>query len=333
MAEAPAFIPEFALKDQSLTFPNYGARRRWQVVLDDALCHRLSLSLAGLVLISAVFFIFPGLDLATSRLFYGPAVGFALASNQALRILRGIGVDLTWLYCLLAIALLAVGLAVRKPLLWRKGLFLAGVMVIGPGLLINAVLKNHWGRARPRDIVDFGGTMPFSRVWEIVPYCKSNCSFVSGEGGASFALLALLFIIPRRFRMIAAFPLLGIISLISFNRILFGGHFLSDTLISWAIVMVVMLVLERLLLGAIADSDDHRRSQRCKTAKASSANVDAFSFPAFQKNAVRAAGSDCPCAGHRRAVRILEPDRRGTGGPDPCVRPRDHFRTARAWRS
>jgi membrane-associated PAP2 superfamily phosphatase len=32
-------------------------------------------------------------------------------------------------------------------------------VVIGPGLIINAVFKDHWDRPRPRDVVEFGGML------------------------------------------------------------------------------------------------------------------------------------------------------------------------------
>ena len=41
---------------------------------------------------------------------------------------------------------------------WRRiCLFLILVMLLGPGLLVNGVLKEYWGRPRPRNIIPFGG--------------------------------------------------------------------------------------------------------------------------------------------------------------------------------
>jgi len=43
---------------------------------------------------------------------------------------------------------------------WRvNGAFLILSVVIGPGLIINAVFKDHWDRPRPRDVVEFGGML------------------------------------------------------------------------------------------------------------------------------------------------------------------------------
>ena len=47
----------------------------------------------------------------------------------------------------------------------RHGLFIILSLAVGPGLIVNSALKEHWGRARPREITQFGGvahyTVPF----------------------------------------------------------------------------------------------------------------------------------------------------------------------------
>lgn len=39
---------------------------------------------------------------------------------------------------------------------WRhQGIFLVLLLALGPGLLVNAIFKDHWGRPRPREITQF----------------------------------------------------------------------------------------------------------------------------------------------------------------------------------
>jgi hypothetical protein len=38
------------------------------------------------------------------------------------------------------------------------GLFILLSVILGPGLLVNLVFKDHWGRPRPRQVVALGGT-------------------------------------------------------------------------------------------------------------------------------------------------------------------------------
>jgi lipid A 4'-phosphatase len=58
---------------------------------------------------------------------------------------------------------------------WRENsIFRIFLIVIGPGLIINAVFKDHWDRPRPRDVVQFGGALDYTPApWR-------------GEGGGSF---------------------------------------------------------------------------------------------------------------------------------------------------
>ena len=51
----------------------------------------------------------------------------------------------------------------------------------GPGLVVNGVLKAFWGRARPSQILEFGGAAQFTPPVQIADQCARNCSFVSGE--------------------------------------------------------------------------------------------------------------------------------------------------------
>ena len=37
--------------------------------------------------------------------------------------------------------------------------------IMGPGILVNSVFKDHWGRARPVTVEQFGGDLVFSPVW------------------------------------------------------------------------------------------------------------------------------------------------------------------------
>ncbi len=39
--------------------------------------------------------------------------------------------------------------------------FLALLYILGPGVLVNLLFKEHWGRPRPVNIVEFGGTQQY----------------------------------------------------------------------------------------------------------------------------------------------------------------------------
>ena len=90
-------------------------------------------------------------------------------------------------------------------------------------------MKGEFGRARPRDIIEFNGDQQFTRAFEISDQCHKNCSFVSGHAGIGFFFLTFGFIMRKKWAFI---PGLALGILLSYTRIAQGGHFLSDVVIA-----------------------------------------------------------------------------------------------------
>jgi lipid A 4'-phosphatase len=130
----------------------------------------------------------------------------------------------------------------RKELLPYKktGLFLVLFMVLGPGLVVNMVFKDHWGRPRPDDIVNFGGTKTFHQAWETGEAGQGG-SFPSGHASVGFFMMAPYFILKNSHRK-AAYGFLGLGIAFGFfmgaARIVQGGHFLSDVV--WSGLMTYL---------------------------------------------------------------------------------------------
>ena len=117
------------------------------------------------------------------------------------------------------------------------------VLAIGPGLIVHSLLKDHWGRPRPAQIVDFGGSGHYVPPGVISDQCARNCSFVSGHASAGFMIAAgALFWPHRRRRWLAAGLVAG--SLIGAVRIVQGGHFLSDVIGAGLVVLGTVLAVE-----------------------------------------------------------------------------------------
>jgi lipid A 4'-phosphatase len=107
-------------------------------------------------------------------------------------------------------------------------IFLALVLITGPGLIANTLLKDNWARPRPIHVVEFGGPDKFTPALERSGACERNCSFVSGEASATFALGFAVAMLARRRRaewMAAAIAAGSAAGLIRMGE---GGHFLSD---------------------------------------------------------------------------------------------------------
>ena len=144
-------------------------------------------------------------------------------------------------------------------------LYLIAVVAIGPGLVVNVVFKDHWGRARPRDVVEFGGAKAFTPAFVISDQCPKNCSFVAGHPSMAFAMVALALVAARKRRAWLIALALTVGAVVGFGRIVQGGHFLSDVVFSAIFTVAVAAGLYR-LFGLDTDSREVDRSNNAPAA-------------------------------------------------------------------
>ena len=133
----------------------------------------------------------------------------------------------------------------------RSGAFLALLLLIGPGILVNASLKSLWGRPRPLQCQEFGGEMKFLQVGEWAKRSFPNSSFPSGHAAVAFFLMGLGFVISPRRPWLRRGCFIGGMAYglaMGLTRVLQGGHFLSDVLWAGAIVYFVGVALDRFLI-------------------------------------------------------------------------------------
>ncbi len=124
-----------------------------------------------------------------------------------------------------------------------------GTMFLGPILIVNGIFKSFWGRARPQDVLQFGGNKMFTLPFEMSNQCAWDCSFMSGHTAVAFWLLAPALLTPKKFRPIALMAAGVFGCLTAVYRIGQGAHFLTDVLSS-AVLMIVLIwfVYKRLFL-------------------------------------------------------------------------------------
>lgn len=195
--------------------------------------------------VAALFVVFPDIDLWFSGLFWTREAGWYLGETWWARLFYE-AVPLIVIGTALLLLVLFVHNLVRKTVLgpfsnWAV-LVVFLTFLIGPGLVVNVVLKDNWGRARPRDIVEFGGERTFTPAFVIADQCERNCSFTAGHPSAAFALVAFAFLAVRRRRAAVAAALMAG-SLVGFGRIVQGGHFLSDVIFSGVFVVAIAWLL------------------------------------------------------------------------------------------
>ena len=190
------------------------------------------------LLVSVLLVAFSGVDLQISRLFFDDGFqparqGWVLLLQQAVNAF--IVVSMTSV-----VGLYAVNRLWKRNLLeidGRKVAYVFLVLIVGCGLIVNVALKDNFGRARPRDIAEFGGTQQFTPAFVMANGCSRNCSFSSGDAAGAF--FALAFIPLARRKRLAAVAGLGFGILVSVSRIASGAHFFSDTVVSFFVVVIV----------------------------------------------------------------------------------------------
>lgn len=222
--------------------------------------------LAFVLAATGLFLIFPAIDLWASGLFFTPGRGFLLSTDAGLRTLRVAGNVSVAVVAVLAAGQLIGRVTGPARLVFMHpthALFLLATLAVGPGVIVNLILKDHWGRPRPYMTEAFGGSAPYVPVWEMANFCTTNCSFVAGEASSAIWLTALALVAPRAWRRTVAVLTFAFAFLLSLNRIAFGGHFLSDVLLSWGLTLLVIAVLWRVIVETPAPSmTDARLSER-----------------------------------------------------------------------
>jgi membrane-associated phospholipid phosphatase len=98
------------------------------------------------------------------------------------------------------------------------------------------------------EVEAFGSEAPYVEVWRITDWCADNCSFVSGEASSAVWLVAVALVLPKSVRTPATIAATVYALLLSLNRIAFGGHFLSDVLISFGLTLLVIAVVHRAVI-------------------------------------------------------------------------------------
>ncbi|MEZ7812149.1 MAG: phosphatase PAP2 family protein [Paracoccaceae bacterium] len=207
--------------------------------------------------VAVIFGLWPEVDLTLSRLFYRPGAGFWVDDWTLVESMR---MALWRLSIVMALAAFGVTLFGRSEG-WlgapkRVWTYVAALYLMGPGLLVDRILKQYWGRARPSTVSDFGGTAEFTPFYRISDQCPSNCSFVSGEGaGAMTFAIALMVLLPFWRNTLShgecrlAQVLSGLVlALTALQRVAAGGHFVSDVLAAYILMAGMAFGLQKLFV-------------------------------------------------------------------------------------
>ncbi|MCC7047237.1 MAG: phosphatase PAP2 family protein [Alphaproteobacteria bacterium] len=130
----------------------------------------------------------------------------------------------------------------------RAAIYVLLALGLGPGLVAEIGFKDHWGRARPREIVEFGGTQRFTPAFQPADQCATNCSFVSGHAALAFGFAPLAFLLHGTRRRAALAAVTAAALGIGAMRMVQGAHFLSDVIFAGFVVVGIAWALAALIL-------------------------------------------------------------------------------------
>jgi lipid A 4'-phosphatase len=206
------------------------------------------------------FSVFPNFDLLVASLTWSDEGKFEFAENFWVRFLYLVFAKIHFAYLGLLLCLWISQWIKKAPPIKHQirvhALFLLTALILGPGLVVNYGLKENWGRARPREVIELGGANHYTPPLVMSAECKGNCSFVSGHASGAFFILSLIWVFRKRRWFWLG---IGLGGLVGMGRILQGGHFVSDVVFAfWAVYFSSLLAAMTFNLSASSANDNSR---------------------------------------------------------------------------
>ena len=223
----------------------------------------------GLPLVSLVMFVLTEifwqspLDLWIAELFFSPddTAQHWPGGQWALSRWLYLHVDkINQLFIVLGVLWLLIAIIKRRDAhAISRGAMLLLALALGPGLVINAIFKEHMGRPRPTQIEIFGGTQQYLPPLQIgsqaLAQGEKRRGFPCGHCSSAFLPFMFYFIYLRQRRyhdaLWAAGFALSFGLLMGVTRMAAGGHFLSDVLWSGYLIFMTCWAIEASVYHAI----------------------------------------------------------------------------------
>lgn len=215
--------------------------------------HRYALVLPLLILAAGTLVSWiTDVDMRLAHLFYDARTGAWPGADLApIWLSNKYGQLVGWIPALLAIGVLCASIWNKRLAPHRKwALFLVLLLAIGPGLIVNPLLKDQWGRPRPSQTEEFGGRFDYQPAWVKSEPGDRRTSFPSGHAAMGFFFTAPYFILLARRRRAAYAWLAGGVCFglfVGLARMVKGAHWASDILWSFGVVYLVAYALARWL--------------------------------------------------------------------------------------
>jgi membrane-associated PAP2 superfamily phosphatase len=207
-------------------------------------CRQELIILLTLMITTTLLFWFTDLDIKAAALFYHPENSGDVWPERhwwLWRLLFDYAFPFTVVAGVAALLMYALSHFHERTRRYRRqALYVLLVVLIGPGLLVNLVVKDHWGRPRPMHIQQFGGEYQYIPPVQIGH--TPDKSFVCGHCSVGYSFFALYFL-SKNYRVLYFGLTLALAWIMGFTRMTSGGHFLSDILWSGYLVFLVAFLL------------------------------------------------------------------------------------------
>lgn len=152
---------------------------------------------------------------------------------------------------LLAFLVFALSLFINSFKKWqRPALALVATMAIGAGLITHTLLKDHWGRPRPKQVTEFGGHQNFRPFYQpnFFQQPEPSKSFPCGHCTMGFYFFSVALLCRRLghaglFYFFFAFAIVFGIAF-GITRMMMGAHYFSDVLVTGIIMWLTAYLFD-----------------------------------------------------------------------------------------
>lgn len=223
----------------------------WRERLEWGRAHWLLLTL---VVLSTALFWVTDWDIRIMRLFFDPAhpeAAWPLSKAQPWLFFYRAAPVLTLIPSISSLLVLFASRWHPRLRSWRRAaLFIVLCIALGPGLTVNAICKDHWGRPRPRHVVELGGSQAYLPPLALGASDQLK-SFPCGHSSVGFVYGAFFFILRKKRPRAAIAVLAGSLALgtlMGIGRMAAGAHFPSDVLWSAYLPLGIALLLSPMLV-------------------------------------------------------------------------------------
>jgi lipid A 4'-phosphatase len=134
---------------------------------------------------------------------------------------------------------------------WQKpALALIMTMAIGAGLITHAILKDHWGRPRPRQVIQFGGKQAFRPYYHphFFHQPEPSKSFPCGHCTMGFYFFSIALLCKRLKSTLLYYGFFTFALILGFAlgvaRMMVGAHFFSDVLLTGIIMWLTAYIFD-----------------------------------------------------------------------------------------